>query len=76
VTRRLYTGLSMDKPDSYDGERSNVSREWVVAAARRRGLGVAVQVDAWGERGEFNVRLYRDRISTLQKADHTKGEGR
>jgi hypothetical protein len=53
-----------------------MSRERVVGAALQRGLVVATQVDSWGERGEFNVRLYRDCISPLRKADHTKGEGR
>lgn len=65
--RRLYARLSMGRPDGYDGERSDVSREWVAQAARRHGLEVVSQMDAWGPRGEFTVRAYRDCITTLRK---------
>lgn len=50
-----------------DGNRSDVSPEAFARWATARGLEVVEQRTSWGERGQYTVAKYRDRITVLRK---------
>ncbi|MFL1375842.1 class I SAM-dependent methyltransferase [Nocardiopsis protaetiae] len=50
-----------------DGNRSDVSPEAFARWAADRGLEVVEQRGSWGDRGQYTVAKYRDRITVLRK---------
>ncbi|MEW6138339.1 MAG: class I SAM-dependent methyltransferase [Thermodesulfobacteriota bacterium] len=67
VGRRIYQIVSLKKLRKDDGFRSNVSKEYVANLARRNRLTVQSQIQSWGPANEFNVKLFRDYMTTMTK---------
>ncbi len=65
--KNLYRAISMNRLSGGDGNRSNVSARMVAKIARRSGLEVLEQEDSWGAQHQYNIRLFRDRITTVRK---------
>src|SRR4051794_31847992 len=65
--RYAYKVISMGRVSRLDGWRSNVSGEFVRAAAARAGLTVADQTRSWGPQSQYTVERYKDWVTTLRK---------
>ena len=65
--RLAYGILTTGRLMKHYGMRANISRESFALMAGRSGLKVVSQFDSWGKEDEFNVKLFRDCITILEK---------
>jgi len=49
------------------GKRSNVSNKLIRKFAKKNSLIVDYQIDSWGKKNQYTVKLFRDTITRFSK---------